>query len=120
VKIRSDLHVRVYEALGAAGIQIPFPQHDLHLRTVSPAAGESAGRRQPSPAAAWAGAPEPARPPDVIEAELLGPGARGVTAVLSGAVLVLAAISAPWRVWLEDASGSGVCCWPRLLVGICP
>jgi small-conductance mechanosensitive channel len=39
VKIRSDLNVRVYDALLAAGIEIPFPQHDLHLRTVSPAAG---------------------------------------------------------------------------------
>jgi small-conductance mechanosensitive channel len=39
VKIRSDLNVRVYDALRAAGIEIPFPQHDLHLRTVSTAAG---------------------------------------------------------------------------------
>jgi len=38
----------------------------------------------------------------LIEAELLGPSARVVTAALSGAALVLAAISAPWRVWLED------------------
>jgi small-conductance mechanosensitive channel len=38
VKIRSDLNVRVYDALVAAGIQIPFPQHDVHVRTVSPAA----------------------------------------------------------------------------------
>jgi small-conductance mechanosensitive channel len=37
VKIRSDLNVRVYDALVAAGIQIPFPQQDVHLRTVSPA-----------------------------------------------------------------------------------
>jgi small-conductance mechanosensitive channel len=35
VKIRSDLHVRVYEALRHAGIEIPFPQQDLHLRTMS-------------------------------------------------------------------------------------
>jgi len=39
VKIRSDLNVRVYDALRAAGIEIPFPQHDVHVRTVSPAAG---------------------------------------------------------------------------------
>jgi uncharacterized membrane protein len=38
----------------------------------------------------------------LTEAELLGPGVRVVTAILSGAVLALAAISAPWRVWLED------------------
>jgi small-conductance mechanosensitive channel len=37
VKTRSDLNVRVYDALVAAGIQIPFPQQDVHLRTVSPA-----------------------------------------------------------------------------------
>jgi potassium-dependent mechanosensitive channel len=35
VRIRSDLTVRVYEALKAAGIEIPFAQQDLHLRTVS-------------------------------------------------------------------------------------
>jgi small-conductance mechanosensitive channel len=28
--------VRVYDALQHAGIEIPFPQHDLHLRSVSP------------------------------------------------------------------------------------
>ncbi len=39
VKIRSDLTVRVYDALNAAGIEIPFPQQDVHVRTVSPAAG---------------------------------------------------------------------------------
>jgi small-conductance mechanosensitive channel len=38
VKIRSALTVRVHDALKKAGIEIPFPQHDLHLRTVSPAA----------------------------------------------------------------------------------
>ena len=38
VKIRSALTVRVHDALKNAGIEIPFPQHDLHLRTVSPAA----------------------------------------------------------------------------------
>jgi small-conductance mechanosensitive channel len=36
VKIRSDMTVRVYDALQHAGIEIPFPQHDLHLRSVSP------------------------------------------------------------------------------------
>jgi small-conductance mechanosensitive channel len=36
VAIRSDMTVRVYEALNAAGIEIPFPQQDLHLRSVSP------------------------------------------------------------------------------------
>jgi small-conductance mechanosensitive channel len=39
VKIRSALTVRVHDALKDAGIEIPFPQHDLHLRSVSPGAG---------------------------------------------------------------------------------
>jgi len=48
VKIRSDLTVRVYDALRHAGIEIPFPQQDLHLRTVAPAAGAVlAGIAQP-------------------------------------------------------------------------
>jgi len=33
--VRSDLLARLYAALSAAGIEIPFPQQDLHLRTVS-------------------------------------------------------------------------------------
>jgi potassium efflux system protein len=36
VRIRSNLSVRVYEALMTAGIAIPFPQHDLHLRSIAP------------------------------------------------------------------------------------
>jgi small-conductance mechanosensitive channel len=48
VKIRSDLTVRVYEALGEAGIEIPFPQQDLHLRSISSSAGELLTGR-PSP-----------------------------------------------------------------------
>jgi len=38
VKIRSNLTVRVYDALLGAGIEIPFPQQDLHVRSVAPAA----------------------------------------------------------------------------------
>ena len=34
--IRSNMTVRVYDALTAAGI--PFPQQDLHLRSISPEA----------------------------------------------------------------------------------
>jgi potassium-dependent mechanosensitive channel len=47
VKIRSDLYVRVYEALGEAGIEIPFPQQDLHLRSVSVDAGAVLAGRRP-------------------------------------------------------------------------
>ncbi len=39
VKIRSELTVRVNDALKRAGIEIPFPQQDLHVRTVAPEAG---------------------------------------------------------------------------------
>ena len=45
VKIRSNLTVRVHDALTVAGIEIPFPQQSLHLRSVSPdAAAALAGR----------------------------------------------------------------------------
>jgi potassium efflux system protein len=49
VKIRSNLTLRVYDALQAAGIEIPFPQHDLHLRTVAPEIKEGiAGAGRPA------------------------------------------------------------------------
>jgi uncharacterized membrane protein len=38
----------------------------------------------------------------LIEAELLGPGARLATGAAASIALVLAAISAPWRVWFGD------------------
>jgi potassium-dependent mechanosensitive channel len=48
VKIRSNLTVRVHDALRAAGIGIPFPQQDLHVRSVSAAAAAAlAGRGGP-------------------------------------------------------------------------
>jgi potassium-dependent mechanosensitive channel len=34
--IRSEVAMAVYDALEAAGIRIPFPQRDLHLRSVDP------------------------------------------------------------------------------------
>jgi small-conductance mechanosensitive channel len=39
VSIRTEMTMRVYEALRDAGMEIPFPQQDLHLRSVSPEAG---------------------------------------------------------------------------------
>jgi small-conductance mechanosensitive channel len=39
VAIRTEMTARVHEALRRAGIEIPFPQHDLHLRSVSDEAG---------------------------------------------------------------------------------
>jgi potassium efflux system protein len=50
VRIRSDLTVRVHDAIVAAGIEIPFPQQDLHLRSVSAEAGAALATRGPQPA----------------------------------------------------------------------
>jgi small-conductance mechanosensitive channel len=36
VNIRSEMSMRLYDALNAAGIGIPFPQHEVHLRSVDP------------------------------------------------------------------------------------
>jgi len=55
----------------------------------------------------------------LVEGSLLGPGTRLVTFALSGAVLALATLSAPWRVWLEDRERQWV--WLAslgLLVGV--
>jgi small-conductance mechanosensitive channel len=41
VRIPSDLRVGINRSLAEAGIEIPFPQRDLHLRSVS---GDAAGR----------------------------------------------------------------------------
>lgn len=49
VKIRSNLTVRVHDALQAAGIEIPFPQQDLHVRSVSPTAAAALAGRDQSP-----------------------------------------------------------------------
>ncbi|BDU15209.1 mechanosensitive ion channel [Lysobacter auxotrophicus] len=49
--IRSDLVSRIYAALNEAGIEMPFPQQDIHLRSVSEAAGEVL-RRKPARGAA--------------------------------------------------------------------
>ena len=47
-KIRSDLTVRIHDAITAAGIQIPFPQRDLHLRSVSADAAAALSRSSES------------------------------------------------------------------------
>ena len=50
VKIRSELTVRVHDSLVAAGIEIPFPQQDLHVKSVAPEAGAIiAGLARPAP-----------------------------------------------------------------------
>jgi small-conductance mechanosensitive channel len=51
VAIRTEMTARVYEALRSAGIEIPFPQHDLHLRSVSDEAGRWLARAGRPPVA---------------------------------------------------------------------
>jgi small-conductance mechanosensitive channel len=48
--IRSNMTMRVYDALMAAGIEIPFPQQDLHLRSISPEARAELASAGPRPA----------------------------------------------------------------------
>jgi len=53
LKTTSDLNIRVYEALDAAGVRSAIPQRDLHVRSV--AAGSAlvvdgiAAGREPEP-----------------------------------------------------------------------
>ena len=34
--IRSEMAIEIHRALSEAGIEIPFPQRDLHLRSLAP------------------------------------------------------------------------------------
>ena len=49
VSIRSELAVRVHDALRDAGISIPFPQQDVHVRSIAPEAGAALARPAPPP-----------------------------------------------------------------------
>jgi small-conductance mechanosensitive channel len=49
VNIRSELAIRVHDALRDAGISIPFPQQDVHLRSIAPAAGAALAGQKPTP-----------------------------------------------------------------------
>jgi small-conductance mechanosensitive channel len=44
--VRSDLAVAINAQLAAAGIEIPFPQRDLHLRSVAPEALQALARSE--------------------------------------------------------------------------
>ena len=66
MQIRSNLFASILTALNEAEIEIPFSQHDLHLRSVSPEA-EAALQRFGAPAkdvseAAEVGSPAPIKP----------------------------------------------------------
>ncbi len=54
VQTRSEVTVRVNAALREAGIEIPFPQRDLHVRSVAPEAkgamAAASAKQEPSPA----------------------------------------------------------------------
>lgn len=93
--LKSDLNFRIFAALREHGIEIPFPQHDLHLRSPSLEraleAWRPAGEVQPAPARSPVVAPPPANEPErdrergrpefwdesevaEVAARLLGPG----------------------------------------------
>jgi small-conductance mechanosensitive channel len=44
VDLQSRLAIAIYRELGRAGIAIPFPQRDLHLRSVDPEAATALAR----------------------------------------------------------------------------
>jgi small-conductance mechanosensitive channel len=53
VTIRTEMTARVYEALAREGIEIPYPQQAVHIRSVSPGIGQQlAGAVPPQPGAA--------------------------------------------------------------------
>ena len=64
--VRSELAVEIQRALAEAGIGVPFPQRDLHLRSVSESAAAGLGR--------GGEAGHPAPPAEL--AEHAAPGAR--------------------------------------------
>ncbi len=45
--VRSELYTQIYAALAEAGIEIPFPQRDLHLRSVDDGAAAALQRGKP-------------------------------------------------------------------------
>jgi potassium-dependent mechanosensitive channel len=51
VTIRSNLTIRVYDALIEAGIEIPFPRQDLHIRSVPKELVAAEEPRKPAPSA---------------------------------------------------------------------
>jgi potassium efflux system protein len=45
----SEIKVAVEKAIREAGVEIPFPQRDLHVRSVDPGAGQALGEKTPPP-----------------------------------------------------------------------
>jgi len=48
-QLSSDVTIEVYTAIGRAGIEIPFPQRDLRVRSIDPAAAERLATAAPNP-----------------------------------------------------------------------
>jgi small-conductance mechanosensitive channel len=64
LRIQTDLYLDIWDRLKAAGVEIPFPQQDLHVRSVDPAAAAAlSGRPGPTPSAPLPPAPPPAEAP---------------------------------------------------------
>ena len=60
VNVASDLRFAIVKTLAEAGIEIPFPQRDLHLRTADPQAGSLVGLQKPETAPVQGGVDESA------------------------------------------------------------
>jgi len=45
LRVRTELNLAIHDALKETGIEIPFPQRDLHLRSVDPQAGRNLASR---------------------------------------------------------------------------
>ncbi|MGD2032012.1 MAG: mechanosensitive ion channel, partial [Gammaproteobacteria bacterium] len=46
LRVKTELNLGIHDALKEAGIEIPFPQRDLHLRSVDGAAGRALSGRE--------------------------------------------------------------------------
>ncbi len=69
-RVKSDVTGRIYAALAAAQIEIPFPQRDLHLRSMDPSVSQALTRSappEPPDAARTTEDPDPPRPSDPFE-----------------------------------------------------
>ncbi|HSH37797.1 MAG TPA: hypothetical protein VK993_03345, partial [Chthoniobacterales bacterium] len=49
-RVQSDVAVAVNSALGDAGIEIPFPQRNLHVQSIAPAVADAIHARSGEPA----------------------------------------------------------------------
>jgi small-conductance mechanosensitive channel len=59
VTTKSEVAINIYDALSDAGIEIPFPQSDLHLRSVDPEVLELSMQKQKPPTKKRSTKPKP-------------------------------------------------------------